>query len=397
VDSKAHLWTPDDYRAVALKAVPLVDEGRTVRVAFLEAQKEVLPAIKHRVSRDIGGKSLVGMERFLEEARALLKPRASDRMAKARAVQAAQGRKTEAEGRKPMVYWTMLEKARVAREMKNTEGLDFKLSKRVVLAMEAVLPPDRWLSRGSISGACGKSGSMKRQMEEGAANEWILKKEEAAVAAPTPVDASNEVGAMLARAGEAPDPAPAAPGSLAEASRAFADTMQAAVGALMRATALHTMQTLDAKLDGLVNTITERLHNDLRATVMSTMEAELGGPVRPPLEPKAPTEAPAAKVEVTAGFSRLKVDVLGLPDNEAAAVKRAFNGNTDLRIMTTEHAHHWLPRTDCTVIQNTRIMSHKVSDRLKKHGIKPIRVTGGPSVVIAAIEALHQSAGIAAH
>jgi hypothetical protein len=248
---------------------------------------------------------------------------------------------------------------------------------------------------------------MKKHLEEGARNEWLLKADDdkAASATELPADlagsdaADLEAGGLLQRAqeGPAPIPAPAVQSSLAEASAAFAATLSKAVGVLLQASAAHTLNAIEARVSGLASevglAIATQLERGLRQTVLDTMAQELGGPVSAP-----PAPAPAAKAE-SVPAPKLKVDVVGLIGVNAQRVKDAFNGNTELRFIDVDHTGRWDIRPDCSVVVVTKFINHKITEKIKAARLKPIYVQGGGGApgVIQAIEELHRAQGVPTH
>jgi hypothetical protein len=377
----------------------------------------VLPRSRWRNAKDKPNSIGHILDKYLGQARALSPSKRAEltkpvdsipaadlatRMVKLREARDAKPKASD-ERRAPL-YWRTLEKAQVHRAMRLTEGQKLSFARRVTAAMKAALPPDRWMTQGSLWASC-RAGTMQKHLDEGARNEWVLKADdEATSSAELPAalagsDAADlETGGLLQRAhdGLAPIPAPAVQSSLAEASAAFAATLSQAVGVLLQASAAHTLNAIEARVSGLATevglAIAAQIERGLRQTVLDTMAQELGGPVSAP-----PAPAPAVKAE-SVPTPKLKVDVVGLIGVNAQRVKDAFNGNTELRFIDVDHTGRWDIRPDSTVVVVTKFLNHKTTDKIKAARLKPVYVQGGGAPgVIQAIEELHRAHGVPTH
>jgi hypothetical protein len=394
-------WDADEYRRVAANALGYLEQGLPLARAFKRAQVLALASKRHRSTDELerlSGQNGNTLQKYVDAMRALkpeelapflvtpkAEPKPASKTGRVRAV--------TPNPKGTRVDWTTLEKARVARELQQLRAAGDggrSLSTLVIIAQQTALPRERWRASTGIHSA-NYVGTLPKDMEEGARNIWLLEQEEAK-ATPEPQQPASEP--------QAPQAAPPVSSGLADAARAFAETLQGALGALLQAQASHLLGQLEARTADMAQSvalgIAAQIQQGLRSSVHDLIAAELGGPVATP--PAAPAEAPEPEpTQEATRPKRVKVDIVGLLASQAAEVKKAFNGTTDLLFVETTQAKRWTPRPGAEVVINTKWISHSVEDRCRVGHVKPVRVSGGPSAFIHAIEELHRAQGIPTH
>lgn len=420
-------WTRDEWRKVAVHALPHLDKGVPADKALMRAQRAALP--KDRRHSDESLRMMqrrASTTRFLDEARAL-PPETRDEIAPPPPPRKAPApRKKLDEGRDygdpaHPVKWTTREKALIARQVDTWRkaGDKRKLSRLVIEAQEVVLPRDRRRSIVGIQVATAK-GIMARLIDEGRQNQWLLDQHPAEAAPeaeqqqpaepqhvePTnrPVEAANEDAA--------PIPPTESQRALSEAARAFGDTVMQALDTLL---AVHTetvMREVYAKMSAAMSAqaaatseqiatqIAAMIERGMRETVHKIVEAELG-PVASPTEPgsaSTPHEPPAQPAASTAEArpSRLRVDVVGLTNGSMEQqVRQAINGHADLRFFDPDIKGGYVPHRGRHCIMVTQRVPHSLKHKIKAAGVQPIYVKSTTGHVIHAIEELHRAQEVA--
>jgi hypothetical protein len=397
-------WDADEYRRVAANALGYLEQGLPLARAFKRAQVLALASRRHRSTEELerlSGQNGNTLQKYVDAMRALkpeelapflvtpkAEPKPASKTGRVRAV--------TPNPKGTRVDWTTLEKARVARELQQLRAAGDggrSLSTLVIIAQQTALPRDRWRASTGIHSA-NYVGALKRDMDEGARNIWMLDEAPPIEATPAPQQPASEP--------QAPQAAPRASSGLADAARVFAETLQGALGTLLQAQASHLLGQLEAHTANVAQSVAQgiaaHIQQSLQSSVHDLIAAELGGPVATP--PAAPAPAAAPEPEATqeaARPKRVKVDIVGLLASQAAEVKKAFNGTTDLLFVETTQAKRWTPRPGAEVVINTKWISHSVEDRCRVGHVKPVRVSGGPSAFIHAIEELHRAQGIPTH
>jgi len=400
-------WTADEYLRVAVNSLQFIVPGKPTIAAFVRGQKLALPRARHRDAVDLK-RLAIGSDNRLAKYEAIARALSADERAKylvpipekpPKPVKAASaGADPFAHGRKSQVRWTTRENALIARYVNahRADGDIRPLTTLVIAAVEAVLPADRQRSKGGIYDMHYR-GALEPALAEGTRNEWLLAEEEPA-ADLSPSDIADLEAPGASAAPPAPQTPPQSGSTLAEASKAFADTMARALEVLLAASAEHTLSNLSNRVAAIAQevgtSIAAQIERGLRQTVLDTMAAELGGPVAAPSTQQA-IPFPEPRAEVPDQRRKLvKVDVVGLVGNNIQLVKQAFNGNTDLRFIDPDHLNQWTPHSDRHAITATKWIPHKAKGKCKAAGVVPINVTGSVGTVIHAIEELHRNAGI---
>lgn len=382
-------WTAAEYRKVAQHALKHLDEGVHAVDAFAKAQRTALAIGRHRTPMQLAklhASDPPRWQRYIDEAR------------EGAPVKVAKLVKAKAKVKRHRVAsWTMREKALVARYIKGLWDLgdNRALASQVLDAQADVLPEDRRYAANTVYTNVS-SGKMTRDLQDGLNHVWML-------------DAADERSQAVEPAhvtvvAKPPAAAPVAPSPHMDGpARAFAADLTAAIDRLLSSHGAHVLSALDRRLAEVVgdmgNTIAEQIKRGLQKTVIDTMAQELGGPLSPkpePLPDAANDPAPQALAPAPALLHQglcLKVDVVGLLGSQAAEVRRAFNGTTDLRFIEAEHVSGWTPRTGAEVIL-TKFTGPIAEHRARKAHVKPLRIKGGAPAIVHAIEALHQSHGI---
>lgn len=302
-------------------------------------------------------------------------------------------------GNREVIYWTTGEAAKVAAGLSSL--LSDNISRRYrgrawrfvdyVSEAQAVLPLER---RKSFSGLQGldKRGDLKKIIDKGLTDQWILGNEETPTSPP-------EV-----------ETAPVAP-AVPVAPPAHVDPLAAALSASIQAHARNVV--LVEIVPGLVASIREVVREEIRAAlgalsgslgseVHRLIEAELGPLHTPPAAPPTPSgedsPGPPKLGVVTASYAEdpprkraLVVDVVGLLPGQAEIVRGKINGRADLRFIESDHATSANFRENLVCV--TKFINHTTESRARRFGSKLVRVNGGPHSVVRAVESLLQAHG----
>lgn len=380
-------WTNEEMATVASYALALMSHDKRLGAvqAFDMSQRSCLPK-----NRFHGRTTFVQMARKGRIERALDAARATASTVPLPAVDPKQ----EHPERGDKVMWTLRERTLVAREVQKLQaaGHQGKLVDLMFQVQSKVLDPTRHRHRHSIYATLH---ARREYFEEAVRNIWTLPPEEPE---PAPMPEPAQAPPEPAEPPQAPPPASAAPippvnrqQRLSEAAKVFGETVMGALDVLLATHASLLMQEVHARLETLADEVTSKLGGNIRSLVHTTIERELGPVPDDPARPNwAPAPAPAApSVEPTP--RKLPIDVVGLTGHPIEEVRRAFNGDCDIRFIDPEHVGGWTPRTHS--ILAVRFISHKAEDKCNKHGVKPIRVNGAGLSVIHAIRALRREAG----
>jgi hypothetical protein len=167
-------------------------------------------------------------------------------------------------------------------------------------------------------------------------------------------------------------------------AQAVSRILASAVDDILKLHQARVMDAFDSRLQVLVQGVRKEVH--------ATLEAELGGPLQPPPKPPEPPTAP----EPTPSYAlpgvlpvkRLSVDVVGFIGSQCEEVRRAVNGDVDVRFIDAKHARspgqHFRPN----VIVALQFVDRGATDRIRKQVKRFIPIRGNASQAIAAIEQL---------
>jgi hypothetical protein len=409
-------WSAEQWRAVTAHAAPLIARGKAPLAAVMIAQRAVLPKHRRRDEESVQhslAPSGAGAK-YLEEARKLLPeplPEAPkpERRKPAPRVKLDAGRNY---ARQPgsVIRWTAMEKARVARWIKQQRdaGDTRALSRLIIEAQEVVLDVDRRrpiasIQAGGAAGSEDRDGLNGRMYQEGLTKLWLLPAEPEVQAPTEETPATPETFQEAAQAEAAPTASPVRREGLSEAARAFGETVMDALDKLL---AVHTdtlLTAVYAKLSAAAADtsaqIAAQIERGLRDTVHKIIEVELG-PVGPSTAGEAPAPDPslvqAPAPEEESPVKRLKVDVVGLHTGSMEQeVRQAINGHADLRFIPPEARGGFAPHKGRHCIVVTQRIPHALKHKIKAAGIEPIYVKSTPGHVIHAIEELHRASGLA--
>lgn len=417
-------WTKAEWLKVATMAYGLISEhGQLHRDALRAAQVAVLPRKRWRPLAKLAhttAPSNLTWQKYLKLAsdmtpdqreQVLLASLPSDAVAdEAPAPTPAPAEElSKGEGITfNMVRWTTREWAIIARaaEWEHHQDPDAKLWENVDDAQKWALPADRQRSRNVIAQSYHKRKDDGKRLlavllDDGKNNRWQIdgiaftppgtEPEKSEELAPPPVVVEELSTAEPFTTGGA------LPSSIAEAAKAFGDTMMQALGAL-----LHTHQqailnevnariTLTAAETG--NHIAAMIEAAMRRTVHSMVEQELGGPINPPAPPaNEPANGSVILGEATPR-KRVKIDVVGVPHGVMMhEIQRSIDESiADVRFIHPDASY--APHGGRHIIMIQQKISHSLSNKIKAAKIKPIfvpRATAGH--VTHAIEELQRSA-----
>ena len=323
------------------------------------------------------------------------------------------------------IRWTKRELAFLARaaEWTHQQYPESKLWEQVVYAQQ-ILGPDvvrpRAISGIKQSQYKAKYGvpTLLELMQQGKNDAWLIESipfvppgSEPAAPPPAPDDVAA-IAAPVPEPAEAPPSAapaqpatvapPAAHSTIAEASKAFAETM---LGALDKLLTTHSRVLLDEVNQRIAESsvrmgaqVAAMVQDGMQQAVHQFMQIELGGPITPPPAPPAvsptadkPAE-PLGAPESMAQRARLKVDVIGvLNPIMRNQVRDQFTKGVDIRFFDGDHHTRYKPAEGRHVIFLSKRSSHGTFDKLKKYGVKPIYVEPSTNLINHAIEELQRS------
>lgn len=402
-------WTPDEYRGVAIQAIQFLEKGVHLPEALGKAQRLALTKLRHKSPEDLLKTSKTKpCLTAVEAARALGPEKLATLYLKVERT-TLQAQRRNGRGGSAPGKWTQRELALLARAVKRRidAGDTSRLALMYSEVQEQVLDdPARWRTLGALRQA-QTNKTLHGFYDEGVRHIWVLGEEETK---PEPVaEPVQAVAQAPAEPVAVPTPLPLAAGPLADAAKAFADTMQSAMASLLQASAMHTLQGIEARISTLAADIgagiAAQIERGLRGTVMQTIAQELGGPVTPPADPvqvlemvtgRRDVEPPAPMPEPPAPpRQQLKVDVVGLTDGALEQkVRGAFNGGTDIRFVSPDDRTTYKPHRNRHCIIITQRIPHALRDKIKAANVEPIYVRSTPGHVVHAIEELHRAHAI---
>ena len=400
-------WIPEEFTLVAAHALPLVDDkgfglieayAKAQRFALAERRWKDIPTLR-RMATSGNDKTLAKYLKLVREMPPEQRPALKGDAALVR-IELPSPRKRGPEPKPKVEYrgnvrWTDSEKALLARwvmDRRRNHHDKRALTTMFVYAQDEVLPIER---RRSRHGIWASQDNIERAFAFGSANQKLI--EQPLQATTTAFEEAISEHLERQPASEpaeraAPPLATVAPGmrqiALSEAARAFGETMMGALDTLLGAHAALIMGEVRQRLDRIGNDVALNLQSSIAQMVHSALEKELG--------PVAAPDAPVMAAPPEPAPKRLVVDVIGLTGHAAAEVRSAFNGNTDIRVIDQSKIESWSPRTPNTILV-TKFTGHAAEFKLKRAGLKPIRVNGAAGSVIEAIKALHQQQGIGVH
>lgn len=320
------------------------------------------------------------------------------------------------------IRWTKRELAFLARaaEWTHQQYPESKLWEQVVYAQQ-ILGPDvvrpRAISGIKQSQYKAKYGvpTLLELMQQGKNDAWLIESipfvppgsepaapppapdDVAAIAAPVPEPA--EAPPSAAPAEPATVPPPAVRSTIAEASKAFAETM---LGALDKLLTTHSRVLLDEVNQRIAESsvrmgaqVAAMVQDGMQQAVHQFMQIELGGPIAS----SAPAEVPAVpkpeadKVNPDPEHKRrIKVDVVGeINAPVKTTVQSAFRGqDIDLRFHDSP-AKKYTPIAGRHCLLMTKRVGHEISHRLKRAGVDPIYIEPTAGHITHAIEELQRS------
>lgn len=331
--------------------------------------------------------------------------------------------------------WTKLEWAMIARsaEWMAQQRPNDTLTRHVYEAQLWTLPPDRQRSRAGISQAFS-AGTLPNEVQQGLNDRWLIESvpfvtpitTEQAEQPEQPEQLATEPEALASPPAAADEPttttAEASPlvqpsslaaaggalplSSLAQASKAFAETI---IGALDSLLATHSRLLLDqvntrieATAQDMGTQVAALIEHGMRRTVHQLVESELGGPVSAPAQaPKPnPTDAPAAGgVDIdrvhTIAPRRVKIDVVGMPHGAILhEIKSQIDpARVDVTFIANDVQASYAPHRNRHLIMIQQKIPHSLSNKIKAAKIDPIfvpRATAGH--VVHAIDELVRGA-----
>lgn len=421
-------WTPTEWQTVAAHALRYIDKGIPLAEALFKAQRLALPKDRHREEQSLAHSTYgasAQANKYIAQVRALPKE-ALEALAPPPAPRKAPPPRKKLDDGRPdygklngVVRWTTLEKARIARQVKQWQDAGDKrvLARLIIEAQELVLPVERRRSAGSIGAGAGVAGHNDQMMVDGLKNVWLIKDEPAAPPAVEPelpeVEAQETAQEPAAPVLATTPPAPGH-SRLSEAARVFGDTVMSALDVLLRVHAEELMHGVESRIASVAKdiglSVAAQIEQGMRKTVHQIVEVELGGPVAsPPATGEAP--APVAKAKaprVAFEFApeqpaqapgKIVVDVFAFPPqlSDMGRVRRSFNGSLDLQFINPDNAEKYTPREGGHVILLTNRIPPAARHSIEKAGIEPLLVKPTANHVIHAIEELHRSAGMALH
>jgi hypothetical protein len=417
-------WTPGEWQRVAAYALQYIDRGLPPLTVITRAARAALPRERLRDAEGYAksAKSTTFHE-YVTKARQLTpeqleaivpppqKHSSTEEATSQSDVSDERGYRNKYSRAGTAVRWTTLEKARIARQVNQWRAAgDMRaLTRLIIEAQEIVIEHDRRRPIASIQTCAG--AKISRLLEEGTHNEWLLVNEEAAAAqkaaqeaallqpAHAGVCATDEAIQDHAQApgiNMAPTPAPGESHTLTAAAAAFGAAVSAALDKLLAAHTEAILERVCARFESTAATasaaLAAQIERGMRDTVHRIVENELGGPVSAPFPAEGPTPRPVITEEAPKERApQLRVDVVGLIGQQITEVKSAFNGDTDLRFVDADQVDAWQPSARRHVVCWVKFHSHKVDNKLKQSGLKPIRVNGGVGTIIHAIDELRRS------
>jgi hypothetical protein len=439
-------WTPAEMLAVAAQLAPLLQRGVPRRQALGAAQIAALPENRWQNEQSLRNMSypstMKPMDSYVAKFNAMpAAQRAAlqgQRLVNERPEPLAGGEPISRRGNnfdrwaiKPitaaqrryggagLLRWTQREKALLARMVQHYRqfGVRASLYLMFAAAQELVIPVDRRrsmtsLRRDAVGRRTGDKARLQTILDEGLAALWTVKD--------IPFDPPYPPGqkppadpAAPAQAAETPIPAPIpsptplsppepplqAPtgSSLADATRAFGQTMMGALDTLLQRHAAlmqqQIAQQLGTQMAGIGTQVAALVEHGMREAVRQMIERELGGPVAP-LQAQQPDDHPQPQLHDDDGTAaarwRLKVDVIGLDDGSVCQrVRQAFNGDTDIRFIAPDDKRFQPVRGRYVVLVYSRV-PHRLTHTIQAAGLEPIYTKPAAAQVIATIGKLRE-------
>lgn len=326
-----------------------------------------------------------------------------------------------------VVRWTRKEWALLARGVKWVEANRSDLPRtwqKLLYAQTFVLDRDRQRPAASISQSAIDSKRRKAIDEPlalGMSDEWTIKhipfnppgsEAQAETTAEPPVEpvtvAPEAAPAMPLPPIPAPVAIPAPPAqlsTLAEAAKAFGETIMGALDQLLATHSRLMMEQVNARLTASAQEVGTQvaalIETSLRKTVHTIVETELGGPVAAPHAP-APNVPPstAGGVNIDAVHShqlprtarRLKVDIVGVNEKILAEIKERMPADIDARLVHGNQIHSYTPSRDRQCILITERIPHAMFNKIKREKIDPIYTKPTAGHVMHAVEELQRAA-----
>lgn len=321
------------------------------------------------------------------------------------------------------VKWTDREWALIARSAKwvSEQYPQSRLWEQVFYAQQWTLPADRQRAMGGMRQSVDHGPQHMRlanRIADGLRNVWQVEgipftppgSEPAAPAElPTPAPVASPVRpaeAMEAPPSPAPTPQatqapPVVRSSLAEAAKAFGETMMSALDTLLashsHALLAQVNERIEASAVAMGANVAAMVQAGMARAVHDMMQIELGGTIAPPAAAEvaqAPKpEAGGVNIDAVHGLRKIKVDVVGVPHG---TMLHEIQRGIDLNAVDVNFVHPdgaFAPHRGRHLIMIQQKIPHSLSNKIKAAKIKPTfvpRATAGH--VIHAIEELQRSA-----
>jgi hypothetical protein len=404
-------WTPRDYMTVCCGMVPLLDGGVKQQQAMEQAQR-LLPPKRQRDPVSLPSNLVQPLYRStLAKVRAMSP---DDRATMTASVTAEQGGQAEAplsgpidspiDGRSKGVRWSARELALIARRVAylQRELQDKRvLSRLIKVAQDIELSPERRRSSASIDVAMA---ALRVELPKAYAQSRVLladqpfdprATEHTALPEPEPEPEPEQApeAPQAPKPVSAPAPAAQAAQPPSDAVKAFGELFARGMSELVQSVAGQVLADLEGRVSAmserLVRSAIEVLGAGVPGIVHQALEKELGATGAPPAAPLALLALPQG----AANPKPVHLDVVGLIGHQIAEVKTQLNGHAaGIRFIDAEKVNSWTPRAK--VILNTKFISHSAERKCIKAGIKPVRVQGGASAIVAAVRAICEAEGI---
>jgi hypothetical protein len=403
-------WTDEECLAVGTKALEYMHHSSDVIQAFKKAQREVLPRSRHRT------------ERALQQARSPSASRSLDRLlAEARQETGAPKLQLSPGNIEPpdapiknepgkVVRWSREELGLMAwaHDKMREQGDTRPMSSVIYDVQRHVLPLSRRRVKTSLHVACSKKDggrpAMAMLLDQGRAFIKTLPPEQRPGYQPPAPPPEPVAVAAPEQAPQAPptllETSPAtAPGTqretrLSDAAKAFGDSVMAAIDVLLGAHETLLLSEMQHRLSRVADDVVSRLGGNIKDLVHQSISAELGGPIAVPAPPvAAPEPLPAPPPPDPPKPKHLTVDIIGLLGAQAETLRKTFNGDTTFNFIDASD-REWQPR-NAPIIMMTKFVSHRFENICRNAGAKPIRINGGVTAVVSAVDSLRKTAGLA--
>lgn len=322
------------------------------------------------------------------------------------------------------VKWTQREWALIARAAKwvSEQYPQSKLWEQVFYAQQWTLDADRQRAMGGMRQSVDHGPTHMRlanRVAQGLQDGWLIENipfvppGSEPEAAAEPAEDLAAIAASVPEPVEAPPAAPSMPAAtlappavhstIAEASKAFAETMLGALDKLLTTHSRVLLEEVNVRIAEssvrMGTQVAAMVQAGMQEAVHQMMQIELGGTITPPPAPPAvsPTaDKPAESLgasEETEQRARLKVDVIGaLNPIMRNQVRNQFTKGVDIRFFDGDHHTRYKPAEGRHVIFLSKRSTHGTFDKLKKFGVKPIYVEPSAGLINHAIEELQRSA-----